>query len=64
MDGVEDHRHCKVCGKTTDPDREVCSKACRATLDRRKSSRQTYSYVLYAMIAFFFLLLVVQLLHL
>ena len=64
MEGLEDHRHCRVCGKSCPPDREVCSKTCRATREERTRSRQTYTYLMYGLIAFFFLLLVVQLLHL
>jgi len=54
----DDHRHCKVCGKVCDPGSETCSKACARERTKRMESRRTYSYLLYAMIAFLVLLFI------
>jgi predicted nucleic acid-binding Zn ribbon protein len=64
VDGIDDHRHCKVCGKPCGLDREVCSKACRATLDAKQATRQNYTYLMYGIIAFLVLVLVLQIVHL
>ena len=64
MDGIDDHRHCKVCGKPCGLDRDVCSKACRATFDERKRTRQNYTYVMYGLIVFLALLFALQIFHL
>jgi len=52
-----DHRHCKVCGKVTKPDRETCSEACATERARRIGTARNYRYLLYAMIAFLLILL-------
>jgi predicted nucleic acid-binding Zn ribbon protein len=52
VDGVDPHRHCKVCSKPCSLDAEVCSKACRRTYDERRRTRQQYTYVMYALMAF------------
>ena len=52
-----EHRHCKVCGRTCDPDEWTCSRACaekRESLDR---SRRNYTYLLYGSIALLAILL-------
>jgi predicted nucleic acid-binding Zn ribbon protein len=54
----EDHRHCKVCGKVVGPDAEFCSKACRRQREETQQSRKNLTYLMYAAIAFFLLLLV------
>jgi predicted nucleic acid-binding Zn ribbon protein len=56
----EDHRHCKVCGRTCTPDEETCSTACREERERRARSRRMYMYLLYGTAA---LLLVLLLSH-
>lgn len=61
---MDDHRHCRVCGKPCVLDREVCSKTCRATWDTRQQTKRNYTYVMYGLIAFLVLLFAVQLLHL
>jgi predicted nucleic acid-binding Zn ribbon protein len=47
----EDHRHCKVCGKVCAVGEETCSKACRTKRAAQLQKRQTYTYLIYAMIA-------------
>jgi predicted nucleic acid-binding Zn ribbon protein len=55
---LDDHRHCKSCGKLIDPGEEVCSDACREKRERMRATRQNYTYLMYAMIALLFLFLV------
>lgn len=61
---TEAHRHCKVCGKVCSEEAEVCSKACRAKREANLQKRRTYTYLLYAMIAFLVLLLAGNFVHL
>jgi predicted nucleic acid-binding Zn ribbon protein len=61
---AEDHRHCKVCGKVVGPGEEFCSKAHRRERERMVANRRQLSYLMYAAIAFFVLLLVTQYVHL
>ncbi|MCI4370674.1 MAG: DUF2116 family Zn-ribbon domain-containing protein [Thermoplasmata archaeon] len=63
MSDVDDHRHCKVCGKPCDLDSETCSKACRRTLDGRRQAKTNYTYLMYAAIAILALFVVLQLVH-
>ncbi|HLM91480.1 MAG TPA: DUF2116 family Zn-ribbon domain-containing protein [Thermoplasmata archaeon] len=60
MTRSDDHRHCKVCGRTCDPDERTCSKECAQKLEDMARSRRNYQYLLYASII---LLLVVLLSH-
>jgi predicted nucleic acid-binding Zn ribbon protein len=46
-----DHRHCKVCGRTCDPEKTTCSKACAQQLEERLRTKRMYTYILYASIA-------------
>jgi predicted nucleic acid-binding Zn ribbon protein len=61
---TEAHHHCKVCGKVCAEDAEVCSKSCRAKREANLQRRRTFSYLLYAMIAFLVLLLAANFVHL
>jgi predicted nucleic acid-binding Zn ribbon protein len=51
MPTVGEHRHCRVCGRVTEPDRETCSETCAAERARRLSSARNYRYLLYGTIA-------------
>lgn len=33
---IEDHKHCIVCGKPTDPDKTVCSPSCEEILKQQQ----------------------------
>ncbi len=46
-----DHRHCKVCGRVTSPEKETCSPKCAAVREERLRTRRNYQYLLYATIA-------------
>ncbi len=39
---IEDHKHCVVCGKPTDPDKTICSPACEA-LTRQQQKKMSRS---------------------
>jgi predicted nucleic acid-binding Zn ribbon protein len=58
MDDVEDHRHCKVCGKTVGPEAEYCSKTCRRKREEKVQSSKNYMYFLYGLAALLLILLV------
>jgi predicted nucleic acid-binding Zn ribbon protein len=60
---ADDHRHCKVCGKVTAPDREFCSKTCRLRREESARSRRTLTYMMYGGIALLFVLLLLNFLH-
>ena len=60
----DDHRHCKVCGKVTGPDKDVCSKACREKREASTTTRRRYTNVLYALVIFTVVLLVLYSVHL
>ncbi len=60
MRDLEDHRHCKVCGKPTAPGNDTCSNACAAVREERQRSRQNYRWLVYAGMAFLLLLLVLE----
>jgi predicted nucleic acid-binding Zn ribbon protein len=61
---VDDHRHCKVCGKPCDLAAETCSKGCRRTLEERRRAKVNYTYLMYAAIAILALFLLLQVVHL
>jgi predicted nucleic acid-binding Zn ribbon protein len=54
-----DHRHCKSCGRTCDPDDEVCSTACGEKRRKNLETRRNYSYLMYGMIGLLLILLLV-----
>jgi predicted nucleic acid-binding Zn ribbon protein len=45
---MEDHRHCKVCGKAVDPGRTFCSTACETKRAATLRQAQTYKMLMYA----------------
>jgi predicted nucleic acid-binding Zn ribbon protein len=53
-----DHRHCKVCGRATPPDEEVCGRTCQEERDRRLRTRRSYTLLLYGSIALILLVFV------
>jgi predicted nucleic acid-binding Zn ribbon protein len=55
---MDEHRHCKSCGKLVDVGEDVCSDECRDKRARIAASRQNYTYFMYAMIGLLFLILV------
>ena len=59
----EDHRHCRVCGKVVGPGKEFCSTACQDKREAQNRSRKNLTYLIYAFIAFFVLLLLVSYVH-
>jgi predicted nucleic acid-binding Zn ribbon protein len=63
VDAVDDHRHCKVCGKPCDLSDDTCSKACRRTLDGRRQAKVNYTYLMYGAIAILAVFLILQLTH-
>jgi predicted nucleic acid-binding Zn ribbon protein len=54
---MDDHRHCKVCGKMTAAGSETCSRECAAVRESRVRSRRNLQYMLYAVIALVVVLL-------
>jgi predicted nucleic acid-binding Zn ribbon protein len=57
---LDDHHHCKACGRVIGADDEVCSDACAARRARAASSRQNLTYFIYAMMGLFVLFLALQ----
>jgi predicted nucleic acid-binding Zn ribbon protein len=64
MRGTEEHRHCKVCGRVTDPSEETCSAKCTEELGRRRSSRQSSMNLMYLLIAVVVVLFLLSFVHL
>ncbi|HEV2316223.1 MAG TPA: DUF2116 family Zn-ribbon domain-containing protein [Thermoplasmata archaeon] len=60
MSDLDDHRHCKVCGKVVDPQDEFCSKGCRRKRDEQLQNRRNLTYLIYASIAFVILITVLS----
>ncbi|HTP53789.1 MAG TPA: DUF2116 family Zn-ribbon domain-containing protein [Thermoplasmata archaeon] len=60
----DEHRHCKICGRTCSVDDETCSTKCQDALDRRARSRRNYMYLLYGTAALLFVLLLSSQSHL
>jgi predicted nucleic acid-binding Zn ribbon protein len=56
---VDDHRHCKVCGKTCALNVETCSTACRDKRAASIQSRRQTMYMFYGFMVFVVLLLLV-----
>jgi predicted nucleic acid-binding Zn ribbon protein len=63
MPDLDDHRHCKVCGKITGPEKEYCSRACREKREQTLRSRRNYTLVLYATMVFLLLLFLLNFLR-
>lgn len=64
MADLDQHRHCKVCGKVCPANAEVCSPACRAKREQLLATRRTYTYLLYGSIAFLVLIFALTFAHL
>lgn len=52
MEGVTDHRHCRVCGTPCAPGSDTCSTACAERRAAMISSRKSFTYLFYALVAF------------
>lgn len=61
MPTAEDHRHCRVCGKTIDADEQFCSEACATKRAQTLQRGRTYQMLMYAAILVLVLLLVSEL---
>ncbi len=54
----DEHRHCKVCGKTCGPEEQTCSEACRLRRTATLRTRRLYTYLLYGITLFIVLVVV------
>ncbi len=63
MRPLDDHRHCKVCGKVTDPGSETCGAACASERERRQSSRQSYRLLVYVAMFVVAIVFVLEIVH-
>lgn len=63
MGTLDDHRHCKVCGKTCGVDDDTCSRACREERARRVQSKKNLQLLLYAAMALILIVFVAQFLR-
>lgn len=48
---LEDHRHCRVCGKVTALGNETCSRACREKREAQVRNRQSLYRLMYVAMA-------------
>ena len=58
---IVQHQHCVVCRKVCAVDKETCSKECEESLKASTKKRKMYYYLLWAMMAVFVAILVIQL---
>lgn len=54
-----DHRHCKSCGRSVDPDDDVCSTECGEKRRKVLETRRNTTYMMYGLMAFLVVLLLV-----
>jgi predicted nucleic acid-binding Zn ribbon protein len=55
------HKHCVICRKVCSVDQETCSPECDETLKAGTRKKKIYYYLLWAMMAVFVAILIVQL---
>lgn len=60
---IDDHRHCKVCGKVCATNADTCSKSCEDKREAAIRSRRTWTNLLYILIVVFAFLFVVEIFH-
>jgi predicted nucleic acid-binding Zn ribbon protein len=60
---IDDHRHCKVCGKVSWKGEETCSTVCRDRNAQRVQSRQNSVRLMYVLIFGAAVLLAIELFH-
>lgn len=56
---IPQHAHCQTCGRAIQAEDKTCSPECAAKLAAHEKKRRHMLYVLYAMVALMFALLVV-----
>ncbi len=56
---VEDHKHCVMCGKPTDPDKYICSPSCEELMkqQRKKMSRNRMFMMVFFVVMFVVIIL-------
>ncbi|HVL86884.1 MAG TPA: DUF2116 family Zn-ribbon domain-containing protein [Candidatus Thermoplasmatota archaeon] len=54
---IPQHAHCQICGKAIQVEEKTCSPECARGLEAHQRKRKHMLYVLYAMIALMFVLL-------
>ncbi|MEM2889767.1 MAG: DUF2116 family Zn-ribbon domain-containing protein [Candidatus Hadarchaeum sp.] len=57
---VEDHKHCVVCGKPTDPDKTVCSLSCEEILNRQQKSMKRSRLIMLVIFVILFIFIIVS----
>ncbi|MGI0055057.1 MAG: DUF2116 family Zn-ribbon domain-containing protein [Thermoplasmata archaeon] len=60
---VENHRHCKVCGKVCATNVDTCSRACEEQRENTLRSKRTWTNLLYILIVVFAFLFLVEILR-
>lgn len=57
---IVQHKHCGVCRKVCPVDKETCSKECDEEHKKSLRKRRTYYYLLWAMMAVFVAIMLIQ----
>jgi predicted nucleic acid-binding Zn ribbon protein len=57
---IEDHRHCVVCGKPTDPDKTVCSASCEEILNRQQKSMKRSRLIMLVIFIVLFIFIILS----
>ena len=57
---IVQHKHCAVCKKVCPVERDTCSKECEAEMKKGISKRKLYYYLLWAMMAVFVAVMLIQ----
>ncbi|MEM0129018.1 MAG: DUF2116 family Zn-ribbon domain-containing protein [Thermoplasmata archaeon] len=60
---MDDHRHCKVCGRVCPPSEETCGPACAATRAERLRTRRLYTSIMYILAVVLGFLLLIEILR-
>ncbi|RLI87121.1 MAG: DUF2116 family Zn-ribbon domain-containing protein [Archaeoglobales archaeon] len=58
MPGIVPHRHCLVCGKAIEPDKNFCSDDCKVAWEKERKRQRNFSLMMLAllMILLFFII--------
>lgn len=60
VQSIVQHRHCSVCRKVCPADKDTCSKECEEELKKNVRKRRMYYYLLWAMMAVFVAIMLIQ----
>ncbi|MFH1821553.1 MAG: DUF2116 family Zn-ribbon domain-containing protein [Methanobacteriota archaeon] len=57
---IEEHKHCVVCGKPTDPNKSICSPSCEELMGRQQRKMNRSRIIMLVLFTVMFLIILLS----